>query len=178
MPNTGNLSVRENPTPWTSSISMTTSIPPARLQAHPSPLTQNTTLSEKSFPMSDKRTMSYISLTHVNNLIPSRLLPPPFIRRQAPTPPPMTPIMPIMPITTGVLNTNDMTTSTLQSQNLCALSKSKLVMQISLKQRSVGATYHVARNHKSQRQRATRLIAPTRLAFSHDLLASTSVSLW
>jgi len=49
------------------------------------------------------------------------------------------------------------------SRFLCALSKTKKEMQILLKQRSVGATYHVARNHKSRRQRATRLVAPTRL---------------
>ncbi len=50
------------------------------------PRGQNATLSEKGFPMSDKRTMSDILLTHTNNPIPSRLLP---------TPPAKTPIMPI-----------------------------------------------------------------------------------
>ena len=93
----------------------TTSTPPARLQAYPSRLAQkppdrqNATLSEKGFPMSDKRTMSDILLIYINNPIPSRLLP---------TPPAKTPIM---PITTGVAHAIDMTTSTLPSKNLCAL---------------------------------------------------------
>jgi len=46
-------------------------------------------------------------------------------------------------------------------------------MRISLMQQCVGATYHVARDHKSQRQWVTRLAAPTRNTLLHDLLALT-----
>ncbi len=75
------------------------------------------TLSEKSFSLSDKRTMLDILLININNPIPPRLLPPPpFNRCQTPTPPAKTPIM---PITTAVAHTTDITTSTLPSKNLC-----------------------------------------------------------
>ena len=80
---------------------------------------QNATLSEKGFPLSDKRTMSAKFLT--NQKLSDNLMftpAPPFNSRQTPTSPAKTPIM---PITTGVANTIDMTTSTLASKNLCAL---------------------------------------------------------
>ncbi len=124
MPNTGNFSDREKRRAMDllNIHDDFNAFCPLAGSAYPSPLAQNATLSEKSFSLSDKRTMSYIALTHINNLISSRLLPtPPFIRQQIPTPPVKTPIT---PIATKVANAIDMTTSTLPSENLCALSVS------------------------------------------------------
>ena len=81
MPNTGNFSDHEKPQAMNLLDIHDDINPVPSLRAYPSPLAQNATLSEKGFPLSDKRTMSHKTLTNQKLYDNLALTPDPSIQR-------------------------------------------------------------------------------------------------